>query len=264
MAVVGEPPGGRGGPGAENPIKKKHRRFPRINAEPIKKLLGIARREQPFPGEDQLSPIVLEVERQRLDEARQRLNEAREEVRVMNEKLLEQSHTSDQEISRLNELVESLKAQIAKLEADKHGHEIVEFQETVRALREKRIQLEEDHRLKMERMKEHYIKKIAEQKEMLESTMQNLEDRMEDLNVSQDLYTDAADLLIQTRQEAAVVNARNDELEKNIAILKEQLKNENDRNIKLTSEIHELRDEIKELIRIIRNVSFFVFCFLLF
>ena len=210
MATEG-PPGGGDGPAVDPPNPPRtRRRSVAINFTALRQLLGLRRREQPAPTEgDMLSPMILQAERQRLAEVREQLVALEDELRT-------QSQEAEQEIQRLNDLVASLRAEIARIQGEGQTREVVEFQATLRILEERRVRLEREHAVQITEIRSSYTQRIATQRAMLDATMQNLETRMEELHVSQSLYSEAAELLMIARAEAAEYRARNEELERNL------------------------------------------------
>ena len=250
MNIAAEgPPGGGDGPAVDPPNPPRtRRRSVAINFTALRQLLGLRRREQPAPTEgDMLSPMILQAERQRLAEVREQLVALEDELRT-------QSQEAEQEIQRLNDLVASLRAEIARIQGEGQTREVVEFQATLRILEERRVRLEREHAVEITEIRSSYTQRIATQRAMLDATMQNLETRMEELHVSQSLYSEAAELLMIAREEAAEYRARNEELERNLEELREQLRQENSHIVSLTSEIRELRNEINELVRTVERL----------
>ena len=255
-----EEPPGRGGPGNEHPVQRRSRwQRPTFNFDSLRQLLRPRRREEPAPVEgDMLSPMILQTERQRLAEVREQLVALEEAMRT-------QSQEAEEEIQRLNDLVDTLRAKIATMEGDKQTREVVEFQSTLRIMEERRIKVEREYEVRITEIKATYTNKIAEQKVLLDTTMQSLEIRIEELHKSQDLYSEAAELLMNAREEVVEYKARNEELERNLSELKKQLDIANGNNDELKDEIKGLRKEIKKLIRIIEDkVRYFFSVFLYF
>ena len=104
-----EPPGG-GGPGGDPAMPTGKRKFLRFNFSKLRSLLGLQQREPPLPEEDNLSPLILQAEKQRL----QQIQEQLDILQLTEDVSRERSQELEKKIVGLDDIVQALREDIAE------------------------------------------------------------------------------------------------------------------------------------------------------